>query len=126
MIIGTLASGSAWLAALVTLPVAFAIYFAGSAGPSAAAAVTPCLFGFVLPIASAGGVSVLPSRVEGWLLASAASTVAVLLLSPRSPGDRLRAEAANLAGALADQLGAAIAGPRHRPSGTRLSRQSTT
>src|ERR1700722_8651745 len=59
VIIGTLASGSAWLAALVTLPVAFAIYFAGSAGPSAAAAVTPCLFGFVLPIACAGGLSVL-------------------------------------------------------------------
>ena len=28
--VGTLASGSAWLAAVVTLPVAFAIYFAGS------------------------------------------------------------------------------------------------
>jgi uncharacterized membrane protein YccC len=110
VIIGTLASGSAWLAALVTLPVAFAIYFAGSAGPSAAAAVTPCLFGFVLPIASTGGLSVLPSRVEGWLLASAASTAAVLLLSARSPGDRLRAQSAELAGALADELSAAIRG----------------
>ena len=110
VIIGTLASGSAWLAALVTLPVAFAIYFAGSAGPNAAAAVTPCLFAFVLPIASTGGLGVLPSRVEGWLLASAASTIAVLLLSPRSPGDRLRAQAAKLAGALADELGAVIRG----------------
>ena len=108
--IGTLASGSAWLAALVTLPVAFAIYFAGSAGPSAAGAVTPCLFGFVLPIASTGGISVLPSRVEGWLLAAAASTAAVLLLSPRSPGDRLREQAAKLAGTLADQLEAARRG----------------
>ena len=110
VIVGTLASGSAWLAVLVTLPVAFAIYFAGSAGPGAAASVTPCLFGFVVPIASVGGASVLASRVEGWLLAWAASTVAVLLLSPRSPGERLRAQAAELADVLADQLNAAIRG----------------
>jgi len=110
VIIGTLASGSAWLAALVTLPVAFSIYFAGSAGPNAAAAVTPCLFGLILPIASTGGASVLPSRIEGWLLASAASTAAVLLLSPRPAGDRLRAQTAKLADALADQLGAAVRG----------------
>jgi uncharacterized membrane protein YccC len=110
VIIGTLASASVWLAALVTIPVAFAIYFGGSAGPNAAAGVTPCLFGFILPIASTGTVSVLPSRIEGWLLASAASTLAVLLLSPRPPGDRLRAQAAKLATVLADQLDAAIAG----------------
>jgi hypothetical protein len=108
--VGTLASGSAWLAALVTLPVAFAIYFVGSAGPNAAAGVTPCLFAFVLPVASTGTVSVLPSRLEGWLLASAASTLAVLLLSPRQPGERLRAQAGKLAALLAAQLAAAIAG----------------
>ena len=108
--IGTLASGSAWLAAVVTLPVAFAIYFAGSAGPNAAAGVTGCLFAWVLPIASAGGAAVLPSRLEGWWLASAAGTLAVLVLSPRSPGDRLRAHAATMAGMLADQLDAAVHG----------------
>jgi uncharacterized membrane protein YccC len=110
--VGTLASGSALLAALVTFPVAFAIYFAGSAGPSAAAGVTPCLFAYILPIASTGTVSVLPSRIEGWLLASAASTLAVLLLSPRPPGDRLRTLAAKLATMLADWLAGAIAGPQ--------------
>jgi uncharacterized membrane protein YccC len=110
VIIGTLASGSAWLAAVVTIPVAFAIYFAGSAGPTAAAGVTPCLFAYILPIASTGTVTVLPSRIEGWLLASAASTLAVLLLSPRPSGDRLRALAAKLAIALADWLAAAAAG----------------
>jgi len=108
--IGTLASGSAWLAAVVTLPVAFAIYFAGSAGPNAAAGVTGCLFAWVLPIASAGGTAVLLPRLEGWWLASAAGTLAVLLLSPRPPGDRLRAQAAKLAGMLADQVDAAVQG----------------
>jgi hypothetical protein len=113
--VGTVASGSALLAALVTIPVAFPIYFAGSAGPSAAASVTPCLFAYILPIASTGTVRVLPSRVDGWLLASAANTLAVLLLSPRPSGDRLRALAARLAIALADWLAAAAAG---RPATT--------
>jgi uncharacterized membrane protein YccC len=115
--IGTLASGSALLAALVTIPVAFAIYFAGSAGPHAAAGVTPCLFAYILPIASTGTVAVLPSRIEGWLLASAASTLAVLLLSPRPSGDRLRALAAKLATALADWLAAAAAGQQTAAGG---------
>ena len=116
--IGTLASGSAWLAAVVTLPVAFAIYFAGSAGPNAAAGVTGCLFAWVLPIASAGGTAVLLSRLEGWWLASAAGTLAVLVLSPRPPGDRLRAQAAKLAGILADQVDAAIKGTSTDASAT--------
>jgi uncharacterized membrane protein YccC len=115
--IGTLASGSAWLAAIVTIPVAFVIYFAGSAGPNPAAAVTPCLFALILPIASTGTVSVLPSRLEGWLLAAAASTLAVLLLSPRPAGDQLRAQAAKLASLLADQLEAAIAGTQTAADG---------
>ncbi|HEY2079154.1 MAG TPA: FUSC family protein [Streptosporangiaceae bacterium] len=115
--IGTLASGSAWLAAIVTLPVAFAIYFAGLARPNVAAGVTGCLFAWVLPIASTGGTSVLLSRLEGWWLASAAGTLAVLLLSPRSPGDRLRAQAAKLAGLLADRTDAAARGTSTDASG---------
>jgi uncharacterized membrane protein YccC len=108
IIIGTLVSESTWLAAVVTVPVAFAIYFAGSAGPNAASGVTACLLTYVLPVASISPVSVLPSRLEGWWLASAAGTAAVLLLSPRPPGDRLRALAARLSGLLADQLETAV------------------
>jgi len=117
--VGTLASGSAWLAVVVTLPVAFAIYLAGSAGPNAAAGVTGCLFAWVLPIASVGGSTVLLSRLEGWWLASAAGTVAVLVLSPRSPGDRLRSQAAKLAGLLADQVDAAVHGSEVNPGATK-------
>jgi uncharacterized membrane protein YccC len=108
--IGTLVSESTWLAATATIPVAFAVYFAGSAGPNAASGVTPCLFAYVLPVATAAPVSALPSRLEGWWLASAAGTAAVLLLSPRPPGDRLRALAGRLADLMADQLAAAIRG----------------
>jgi uncharacterized membrane protein YccC len=110
LIIGTVVSGSAWLATIATVPVAFAVYFAGSAGPNAASGVTACLLAYVLPVASAGGVGTLPSRLAGWWLASAVSTAVVLLLYSRSPGDRLRCEAARLAADLAVLLDAAGSG----------------
>src|ERR1700735_1701818 len=87
LILGPLVSGPAWLAAIVTVPVAFAIFFAAVAGPNAASGVTAALLAYVLPVASAGAAGTIPSRLEGWWLASAVSTAAVLLLSPRSPCD---------------------------------------
>src|SRR5262249_8606585 len=48
---------------------------------------------------------------------SLAGTIAVLVLSPRPPGDRLRSAAARLTAALADQLTTALSGevrPEHR------------
>ncbi|MGO8960035.1 MAG: FUSC family protein [Streptosporangiaceae bacterium] len=108
--IGTLVSGSAWLAAIVTVPVAFAIYFGGSAGPNAASGVTACLLAYILPVASVGTSGMIGWRLAGWWLASVVSTAAVLLMSPRSPGDRLRAQTASLAAALARQLDDGLAG----------------
>jgi uncharacterized membrane protein YccC len=108
--IGTLVSGSALLAAIVTIPVAFAVYFAGSAGPNAATGVTACLLAYILPVSSVGTPGLLGWRQAGWWLASVVGAAAVLLMSPRSPGDRLRAQAAAVATALASQLEAATAG----------------
>jgi uncharacterized membrane protein YccC len=105
--IGTAVHGTDWLAALVTLPVAFAIFFGGVAGPNAASGVTAALLAYVLPVASPGAIADIPSRLAGWWLASVVGTAAVLLLSPRTAGDRLRASAASLASALADHLEAA-------------------
>jgi uncharacterized membrane protein YccC len=101
LIIGTLASTAAWIAALVTIPVAFAVFFAGVIGPNAASGVTAALLAYVLPVASAGGAATIPDRLAGWWMASAAGTAAVLLLSPRPAGDQLRASAAALARELA-------------------------
>ena len=109
VVIGTLVSGTVWIAALVTVPVTFAIFFAGVAGPNAAAGITGALLAYVLPVASPGTAAMIGSRLEGWWLASAASMAAVLLLSPRSPGDRLRSAAAASASALASHLAAAVA-----------------
>jgi len=108
--IGTVVSGTVWLAAVVTVPVAFAVFFAGVAGPNGASGVTAALLAYVLPVASKGTVAVIPDRLAGWWLASAVSAAAVLLLSPKSPGDRLRAAAASSAATLADYLQNAVSG----------------
>jgi uncharacterized membrane protein YccC len=110
LIIGTAVHGIDWLAVLVTIPVVFGIFFAGVAGPNAASGAIAALFPYVLPVATPGTVSMIPDRLAGWWLASAVSTAAVLLLSPRSPGDRLRAATAGSARALAAELEAAVAG----------------
>jgi uncharacterized membrane protein YccC len=108
--IGTLVANTTWLAALVTIPVAFAIFFSGVTGPNMATAVIPALLGYILPVATAAPIGVLGSRLEGWWLAMAAGCVAVLLVSAKSPGDKLRASAAASARALARQLDRALEG----------------
>jgi uncharacterized membrane protein YccC len=123
LIIGTLVSGTTWLAAVVTVPVTFAIFFAGIGGPNAAAGSTAAMFAYVLPVASVGGAATIPSRLEGWWLASAAGTIAVLLLSPRAPGSRLRAAAGGLAGELAGWIRAAADGEATKPEVIGASRQ---
>jgi uncharacterized membrane protein YccC len=123
LVIGTLASGTAWIAALVTIPVVFVIYFSGVVGPNAASGTTAALFAYVLPVASAGGAATIPSRLEGWWLAAAAGTLAVLLLSPRTAGDRLRTAAAELAGELANRVRAAADGQLTDPASSQAARE---
>jgi len=109
--IATIVSSSTVLAAIVTVPVTFAVFFAGVTGPNAAAGVTGALLAYVLPAASTGTVGMVPDRLIGWWMASVAGTIAVLLLSPRpTGGNQLRAAASKLATALADALEGALRG----------------
>ena len=108
--IGTAVTSSTALAAAVTVPVTFAVFFAGIAGPNAASGVTGALLAYVLPAASPGAISMIPDRLAGWWLASVAGTAAVLLLSPRPGEDPLRGAASTLSAALADELDAALGG----------------
>jgi uncharacterized membrane protein YccC len=123
LIIGTLVSGTTWLAAVVTVPVTFAIFFAGIGGPNAASGSTAAMFAYILPVASVGTAATIPSRLEGWLLASAAGTIAVLLFSPPNPGSRLRAAAADLAGELAGRVRAAAGGEATKPEAMRAAKE---
>ncbi|MFL6052351.1 MAG: FUSC family protein [Actinoallomurus sp.] len=108
--LGTAVSSSTAVTVAVTLPTVFAVMFAGVAGPNAASGVTAALLAYVLAAATPGTVGTIPDRLAGWWLASIAGTAAVLLLSPRPPGHRLRAAAATCGEALADQLDAALRG----------------
>src|SRR5437763_532996 len=104
VIVGTAVGSSTALAAAVALPVTFAVFFAGMAGPNAASAVTAALLAFVLPASSPGTIGMVPDRVAGWLLASVAGTLAVLLLPTPQGGSGLRAAISKLAATLADDV----------------------
>ena len=108
--IGTAVSSTTALAALVTVPVAFAVFFLGVCGPNAAAGVNGALLAYVLPAASAGTTGMIPERLAGWWLASLAGTAAVILLSPPAGGDRLRPAAAEVADSLAAVIDGALGG----------------
>jgi uncharacterized membrane protein YccC len=108
--IGTLVSSSTLLAAIVSVPVAFAVFFGGVLGPNAASGAIGALLPYVLPAASPGTASMIPDRLIGWLLASVVGTAAVLLLSPPSPGDKLKRAAAKLANELVSELEAMLRG----------------
>jgi hypothetical protein len=109
--IATIVSSSTLLTVIVTVPVVFAVFFAGVTGPNAASGVTGALLAFVLPAASSGTIGMVPDRLIGWWMASVAGTAAVLLLSPRSAGgNQLSAVTSKLAHVLADELDAALRG----------------
>ena len=117
--IGTAVHSPAALAALATVPVTFAVFFAGIAGPNAASGATAALLAYVLPAASPGTISMIPDRLAGWWLASVAGTAAVLVLSPRAGDDQLRAAASRLAASLADAARRRAARLRHRGAARR-------
>ncbi|HEY4020676.1 MAG TPA: FUSC family protein [Pseudonocardiaceae bacterium] len=110
LVIGTAVNSSVPLAAAAALIVVFCVLFAGVGGPNAASAGTAALMAYVLPAASPGTLAMIPSRLEGWWMASIVGTVAVLLLSPKPPAAVLRNAAANCARTLAAELGVAIRG----------------
>jgi hypothetical protein len=114
--IATIVSSSTVIAVIVTVPVTFAVFFAGVTGPNAASGVTGALLAYVLPAASAGTIGMVPDRLIGWWLASVVGTTAVLLTSPRSAGgSQLNVAASKLASTLADELDAALRGEVAEP-----------
>ena len=108
--IGTLATPSTAIAALITLPVTFVVLFAGVLGPNAASGGLAAMLTYVLPVASPGTVSMIPDRLAGWWLASVAGTAAVLATMPRPREDPLRRAVAKCARALAAEVRAGLAG----------------
>ena len=102
--LGTLASRDAYLAAACMVVVGFGVLFVGVISSILATATTALLLAFVLPVTSAGPPSVIPDRVEGWGLATAAALLANWLLWPPPPRNPLRAPTAVACRVLAERL----------------------
>jgi uncharacterized membrane protein YccC len=107
--VGTLASGTAWLAASAMAIVAFGVLFAGVVSSVLAGATTSLLLAFILPVSLAGPLSSVPDRLAGWGMASGAAFAAVALLWPAPARDPLRGPASAACRALAARLRSDVA-----------------
>jgi uncharacterized membrane protein YccC len=107
--LATLASQTAWLAAVAMAVVGFGVIFAGVVSSVLAGASTALLLAFILPVSLAAPASAIPARLAGWAMAAGAALVATALLWPAPAHDRLRSAAAAACQALAARLGAGVA-----------------
>jgi uncharacterized membrane protein YccC len=107
--LATLASRTAWLAAVAMAVVGFGVIFVGAVSSVLAGATTALLLAFILPVSLAAPASDVPDRLAGWGMAGGAALVAVAFLWPAPARDRLRGEAAAACRALAVRLRAGIA-----------------
>jgi uncharacterized membrane protein YccC len=107
--LATLASQTAWLAAVAMAVVGFGVIFAGVVSSVLAGATTALLLAFILPVSLAAPASAVPDRLAGWAMAAGVTLVAVAFLWPAPVRDRLRSAAAAACRALATRLRAGIA-----------------
>ena len=109
VVIGSLCSRNAWLAAAAMAVVGFGILFSGVINGYFAAGGTAAVLAFILPVAIPAPVSAIPWRLAGWGLAAGASICAVMLIWPPRGGGTLRRDAARACRALADLAGSVFA-----------------
>ena len=107
--LGTLASQTAWLAAVAMAVVGFGVIFAGVVSSVLAGATTALLLAFILPVSLAAPASAVPDRLAGWGMAGGVALAATALLWPTPARDRLRGAAAAACRALAARLRAGVA-----------------
>jgi uncharacterized membrane protein YccC len=122
IVLGTLASASPWVGALVLLLVGFAVSFAGMFGGYASAAQTALLLAFVLAVSIPAPPAALAPRLAGWLLAGVVSLLAGVFLWPRFEQVALRRQAASACRALATLIEAQrrrAASPERAPAQVR-------
>ncbi len=107
--LATLASRTAWLAAIAMAVVGFGVILAGAVSSVLAGATTALLLAFILPVSLAAPASAVPARLAGWGMAGGAALIATALLWPAPARDRLRGPAAAACRALAARLRAGLA-----------------
>ena len=107
--VATLASQTAWLAAVAMAVAGFGVIFAGVVSSVLAGASTALLLAFILPVSLAAPASAVPGRLAGWGMAAGIALAAAALLWPAPARDRLRGAAAAACRALAARLRAGVA-----------------
>jgi hypothetical protein len=80
--LATLASQTAWLAAVAMAVAGFGVIFAGVVSSVLAGATTALLLAFILPVSLAAPASAVPDRLAGWGMAGGVALVATALLWP--------------------------------------------
>src|SRR3984885_42309 len=107
--LATLASQTAWLAAVAMAVAGFGVILAGVVSSVLAGATTALLLAFILPVSLAAPVSAVPDRLAGWAMAGGVALVATAVLWPAPARDRLRGAAGAACRALAVRLRAGAA-----------------
>jgi uncharacterized membrane protein YccC len=107
--LATLASQTAWVAAVAMAVVGFGVIFAGVVSSVLAGTTTALLLAFILPVSLAAPASAVPDRLAGWGMAGGAALLATALLWPAPARDRLRGATAAACRALAARLRAGVA-----------------
>jgi uncharacterized membrane protein YccC len=102
VVVGTLCSQNAWLAAASMAVVGFVILFSGVINGYFAAGGTAAILAFVLPVSLPAPPAAIPWRLAGWGLAAGAGICAVMLLWPPRRSETLRGDTARACRALAD------------------------
>lgn len=110
VVIGTLCSRNAWLAAAAMAVVGFAILFSGVINGYFAAGAAAAILPFVLAVSIPAPLSALPWRLAGWGLAAVAGICAVMLIWPPRRTGTLRDDAARVCLVLADLTDSAFGG----------------
>ncbi len=110
VVIGTLCSRNAWLAAAAMAVVGFAILFSGVINGYFAAGGAAAILSFVLAVSIPAPLSALPWRLAGWGLAAVAGICAVMLIWPPRRTGTLRDDAARVCLLLADLTDSVFAG----------------
>lgn len=110
IVVGTLVSGTLWLAVALMLVTGFAVLFAGALSAALAGAARALLLTFILPATVPADVSDLPARVGGWLIAVVVCVPAALFLFPPKDHLALRRRTAGVCVAVAELVDALLAG----------------
>jgi uncharacterized membrane protein YccC len=108
VVVGTLASQNAYLAAGVMALIGFGVLFVGVVSSVLAGATTALLLALILPITLTAHPSQIPHRLEGWGMASAAALIAIAVLWPAPARHPLRPPAIAASRALASRLRAEV------------------